>query len=432
VARFVGLLLFLVFAQDWGDGYAKHLGEPLGWAHQILLAPTPINIRPFDIIMLGIVIMAATRRTRPNAALVPPMRGALLLVVATTLLWFAYGMRHGGEFRFASWQTYLILSTVLLAFAVASTFRTPAEFSGLGKWLVAAAMYKAFMCWLSYFTWAQRLVGNTGAYMTSHDDTVLWVVGILVLIVNAVSRRSLKITARNLAGILFLMGAIQWNSRRLAWVSLVMGLIVMYVLFPSGAAKRRINRVARYATPLVLVYVVVGWGRANPIFLPLRSISSVSTHEDSSTLARNAENLGLIATANGAGIFGTGWGVPYSFLTMKYDISGSFELWRYIPHNSILGILAFTDVFGFAGFWIALPTAIYLNSRVAKLAADPQARNVGIIAVAQMIVCTNQLYGDMGIFFPKSMYTIALSYAIALRLPRTTGVWGTPSAKPPA
>ena len=50
--------------------------------------------------------------------------------------------------------------------------------------------------------------------------------------------------------------------------------------------------------PIILVYVVVGWGRANPIFLPLRSLSTVTTKEDGSTLARNAENLGLIATAS--------------------------------------------------------------------------------------------------------------------------------------
>jgi hypothetical protein len=402
----------------------------MGWVYDLLLEPTPIKVRPFDLILLTVLLVASFKRDR-RAMLVAPMRNALLLMLATTMLWFLYGVLRGGEVRFASWQTYLILSDVLLAFTVAATFRTVVDFHGLAKWLLAAALYHAIMCWISYFTWAHDLVGESGTFITTHDDTIQWVVSILVLIVGAVDKRSTGVTLRNVALILFLIGAIQWNSRRLAWVSLAMGLVLMYVLFPQGPAKRRINRVVRVAAPLLLVYVVIGWGRESPLFLPLRSLSSVSTHEDTSTLARNAENLGLIATANDSNFaLGTGWGRPYMFVTMKYDISG-FELWRYIPHNSILGILAFTGVLGFAGFWLALPTAVFLNSRVARLATDPGARSTGIIGAAQLVVCANQLYGDMGIFDLKAMYVVAVSYAIALRLPCVADVW-RPNSKTPA
>jgi len=184
--------------------------------------------------------------------------------------------------------------------------------------------------------------------------------------------------------------------------------------------------------PLIVLYVVVGWGRQNPIFLPLRSFATVSTQEDGSTLARNAENLGLIATANTNGFaFGSGWGRPYIYLTMKYDISASFELWQYVPHNSILGILAFTGLFGAAVFWTMIATAVFLNVRVAKLATDQLSRSVGVIGAAQVVVCLNQLYGDMGIFFFKPMYFLAISFAMAMRLPLVANVWGTP-AKPTA
>jgi hypothetical protein len=40
-----------------------------------------------------------------------------------------------------------------------------------------------------------------------------------------------------------------------------------------------------------------------------------------------------------------------------------------------------------------------------------------------MIVCANQMYGDMGIFSVKTMFVLASSYGIALRLPILTGVW---------
>jgi hypothetical protein len=47
-----------------------------------------------------------------------------------------------------------------------------------------------------------------------------------------------------------------------------------------------------------------------------------------------------------------------------------------------------------------------------------------MIGVAQVIVCANQLYGDMGIFYLEPMYTLAISFAMAIRLPPIAGAWG--------
>jgi hypothetical protein len=425
------ILLFLIFVEDAECLYERHIGAPFYWVHTWLLEPTALKLRGFDLLVLGILLASSFGGGRKSPT-VAPMRSATLLVLWTTIFWFVYGMSRGGDSRFASWQTYLIASTVLLTFTLASTCKTIADFARLGKWLIAAGLYRGMMCWISYFTWGRDTLGGSGSYLTTHDDTITWVVSILILIVHAVEKRSLKITLRNLLLILFFLGAIQFNSRRLAWVSLGMGLVITYLLFPPGAAKRRINRVMRFLFPLLALYVVVGWGRANPIFLPLRSMSSVSTHEDASTLARNAENLGLIATANMSSLlFGTGWGKPYIAISLKYDISAAFELWPYIPHNSILGLLAFTGALGFIGFWLAIPTSVFFNARVARLALDPRARTLGIIGAAQLIVVANQLYGDMGIFFNRPMYVIAVSYAMAMRLPRLTGVWGNANRKTP-
>ncbi len=426
--QLVSFLLFLVFVQDAGCAYSTHLGAPLGWVYDLLLKPTPLELRPFDLIMLVILAVSSSKKRR-EGAYVRPMKNALLVVLATTMVWFGFGLAKGGEVRFASWQTYLILSCVLVAFTVASTFRSVADFQRLGKWLIVASLYRGLMCWISYFTWGRLLVGESGAFLTSHDDTICWVVAILVLTIGAIDKRSVGVTIRNLAIIAFLLGAIQFNSRRLAWVSLSMGFVVLYALLPKGVAKRTMNRALLTVVPMVLIYAAVGWGRGNPIFLPLRALSSVTTQEDGSTLARNAENLGLIATANYSHFFlGTGWGRPYVFLTLKYDISG-FELWRYIPHNSILGLLAFTGVLGFAGFWLPIPTAVFLNARAARLASDPRIRNIALVGAAQLIVSANQLYGDMGLFSLEAMYVMGVSYGIALRLPLLAGVWNASTPK---
>jgi len=436
VKHIVCVLMFLCFAEDWGCAYKSHLGAPLAWVHDVFIEPLPIKVRPLDLVILGVFIAASARK---KVLQVPAMRNALLLAVGTTIVAFAWGLARGGDSRAASWQVYLILSCILFAFTVGTVFRTPADYVTLAKWLMAAAVYRAVFCWVSHFTWGRTSLGEGGAYLTTHDDTIGWVVCILVLIVNTVSKKpSLLVLLRNFVLGVLILGAIQYNNRRLAWVSLGMALIVSYFLFPPGRAKRVVNRVLMVASPLLLLYVVVGWGRGNTIFMPLRSLSTISTQEDASTLARNAENLGLIATGNAFGFgLGSGWGRPYICLTHKYDIS-NFELWQYVPHNSILGLLAFTGVIGFIGFWTAIPTAVFLNARVARLARDPLARNVALVAAAQIVVCANQLYGDMGLFFFKPMYVLGISYAIALRLPRATDLWtpqpvaATPRAAQPS
>jgi hypothetical protein len=426
VPKLVAFLLFLVFIEDSTCAYATRIGAPFGWLRP-LLEPTPIKLRLFDLLMI-LVIFLSKGPKKPGP--VVPMRSALYLILGTTVFTMIRGVATGGDFRFASWQTYLILSMVLTAFAVASACRTPAHYVMLGKWLIAASVYRAAMCWISYFTWAKALVGESGAFMTAHVDTIPWVTSILILIVNMFDKISLLKRLRNLSGILLFLGALQFNSRRLAWVSLIMGFVVAYSLLPKGRMKRRVNRIGLILSPVILAYVGIGWGRPEKIFLPLESLSSVSTKPDASTLARNAENLGLLATAHyNNSLFGTGWGHPYIYLTLKYDISG-FELWRYVPHNSILGLLAFSGVLGFAGFWLAIPTSVFLNARVARLSPDPVARTVCLIGAAQLIVCCNQLYGDMGIFTPGSMYVIAVSYAIAMRIPPVAGAWGAPMMPP--
>jgi hypothetical protein len=431
VKLFLCALLTLCFAEDSGCNYRAYLGAPLAWVNDYLLIPLPIKIRPLDLILLGVLIASSAKRDK-RAANIPQMKFPLYLLLGGTAFFYLYGLFvHGGEARFASWQTYLLICTVLVAFTVASVFRTAADYCTLAKWLMIAATYRAVMCWISYFTWGRANFGWSGAFLTSHDDTIGWVMSIIILLVDAIDRRSTSVTLRNVALVLLFLGAIQFNTRRLAWVSLAMGVFAMYLLFPYGPAKRRVNFVLLFTLPVLLVYVVVGWGSSATIFMPLRSFASVSTQEDGSTLARNAENLGLIATANAWGaVLGSGWGKPYICLTDKYDISKAFELWQYVPHNSILGLLAFTGAAGAAVFWLAMSTASFLNARIARMSTDPKAWKVGIIGVAQLVVCSNQLYGDMGIHSFRVMYVIAMGYAIALRLPRTVGVWDAKERAP--
>ncbi|MGH7270535.1 MAG: hypothetical protein ACREJ3_08905, partial [Polyangiaceae bacterium] len=265
VRRLIALLLFLVLADDATTVYRAYMGAPLAWVEPLLVDALPIKLRLFDVLMLGILVFSSGRRDARGPR-TPPMRNALFLVVGTLVTWFAYGMLRGGDARCASWQTYLMLSMVLTAFTIAANFHTAEHYALLAKTLIAVAVYRGVMCWIFYFAYIQPgSVYPVPIDLTTHHDTVIWVTAIIILIVNALDARSLRITLRNLAGILFFVGAIQFNTRRLAWVSLIMALIVTYFLLPHGAVRRRAKRVVVGMVPVLLLYTVVGWGRKEKI-----------------------------------------------------------------------------------------------------------------------------------------------------------------------
>jgi hypothetical protein len=257
---------------------------------------------------------------------------------------------------------------------------------------------------------------------------------LIVLMMRALWAPSSGARMKNLFYSFVIMIALFLNGRRIAWVSLAMGLFLMVILLPVGKYKRRAMRAVWALGPVMAIYTVIGWGRPEKIFKPLRSLSTVSTQEDGSTKARNMENLGLIATSKYSGLLmGTGWGRPYVEVSNKYSIASFFKLWGYFPHNSVLGILGYTGILGFYGYWLAFPTAMFLNARMARVGTSTIAKQTGIVGAVQLVVCANQFYGDMGIIYPKAVYMMTFSYALALRLPLLVGAWpGPASAAGPA
>jgi len=422
VRRLIATLMFLMFVNESGVGYIDKLPSLFGWVQGLLFDPLPIKLRLFDVL----IIFAGVASARAKAPLVKPLRSAMFLAMGTTVVWFVVGVLRGGDSRVASWQVYLMLASPVAALSIATAFHKAAHFRLLGKAIVAAALFRAVMCVIYYFSYVRNSLEAVPATITIHDDTVLWVVAIIIVVVNFLENRTTQAKLAAYLGIPMMLLAIQFNNRRLAWVSLAGALIVLYFMVPASPLKSRLRRIARVITPVIALYVVVGWGRPERIFKPLSSISSVSSQPDPSTLARNVENLSLIFTASFSPKMGTGWGHRYIELSNKYTIADSFELWPFIPHNSILGLFAYTGFLGFIGYWMMLPTAVYFHARSCRTTKQSQARSVSLVGATMMVVCLNQLFGDMGIFSPQVMYMLSICLGAALRVPVEAEAWTAP------
>jgi O-Antigen ligase len=429
VSRLVAAILFLVLVDEGRNDalYADHMFAPFHWVHGVLLEGI-FGVRPLDVLFLGVLVYG-TLKGGSKVPSVRPMRRSLFVAASVIAMWVAYGLLRGGDANAAGWQVYLILSAILVSFAIASIFKTAEQYIMLMKVVVAAGVYRAFMCIIFYWSFLRNsLISPVPEYATTHDDTVLWTVSIAFLLLSAILLASLRNRVTAAVVIPLLLVAVQINNRRLAWISILGSLVTLYFLLPPSAAKKRARRIVFVVVPVLAIYAAVGWGRPEPIFQPLRAFATVSVSQDNSTKARNVENLGLIATANQGWLLGSGWGQKYVEVSDKYNIH-FFELWPYIPHNSILGLLAYTGYFGFIGFWMIFPTAAFFHARTATYAVRVPDRLIGMTGVVQVLACADQWYGDMGSFSTTTMYTLAMCFAAAMRIPVLSPAWLTEGSK---
>jgi len=435
VRRFVQILLFLAWADEGNSLYAEYMWAPFRWVNEWLIKPVG-KVRPIDALMLMALAYAVSKGAF-RVATVRPIKRTIFGALGVTLLALVYGLSTGGDARAAAWQTYLPFSTILTAFTIAATHHVAEHFVGLLKAFVAVGVVHAVMGIAFHLLYLHSgSIYPYPEYDTTHYDTVLWTASVALLVLLPLRFPSPR--NRLLAAVLvpLMLVAIQFNRRRLAWVSLIADLLTLYFVLPASRVKRTIQRVALSIGPVVLLYVVIGWGRPEGIFRPLRSFQTVSTEEDSSTKARDMENLGLIATATKYGwVMGSGWGQKYVEISSRYNIY-EFELWPYVPHNSVLGLFAYTGYVGFTGFWMLFPMTAFFHARVARQAKRPIDQYMSTVALMQLVVCANLWYGDMGSFSIVTMYTLSSTLAMALRLPIASGVWsnggGVRRAAPPA
>jgi hypothetical protein len=265
--------------------------------------------------------------------------------------------------------------------------------------------------------------------MTTHSDTPLFVVGIVLLVVNAVERRTSRSVLQAVLLSIPIALAIHWNNRRLAWLSLGLSLMLVYLLLPAGRIRRRINQLITVVVPLAALYVIVGWDRSERIFKPVRSIATmVGSQADASSETRDIENWNLIQTLKTSPLLGLGFGHEYYEINQAYSIKEIFAQYRYIPHNSVLGLLAFTGLAGFTGTWQVFAVSAYFNARVLRVAKLPEARAVGLASLIMLVAYMLQAWGDMGLSALTPGVLFSVSLAAAARLPVLVGDWpGTAS-----
>jgi hypothetical protein len=219
------------------------------------------------------------------------------------------------------------------------------------------------------------------------------------------------------------------NGRRLAWVELAAGLATIAALTPWSPAKRTFARALVAASPLFLGYAIAGWSSTSALFKPVQTLRSVvDSKADPSTLWRDLENYNLFYTLRHNPLLGTGYGHGYIEIISLPDVSSSYALYRFLPHNSILGLWAYGGLVGFTVLWTMVVVGLFLAARAYRHAVTVDDRTAALAAVSIIVVYLVYCYGDLGLGTWTSVFTVAPAFAIAGRLAVTTGAWPSRAA----
>lgn len=434
----VGLVLVVESPQDRpADGLWESplygLGELvyLNIGGQVTLPfPAPFSLFELWVLLCAFALLwRRMDRTLPGARLPPALGvygvlGVFLLTVVTLLM---LGMARGGLFQGAYWQVRQLALLPAFGFIFHESLRVGrTDLKALGALIVGAACFKGLLG--VYFHYAVAVPqGLSAKYATTHPDSLLFVGAVLLIVAWLLHRPTWAGFGFGAVVIAWLLLSIHVNDRRIAWMELGAGLAVVGVLAPKGEVRRRAIRTGYVLVPMVALYMAAGWNSTAAVFAPVQALVSVDGESDSSTFAREVENYNMARTIQSSPLFGQGFGHPYREV-VKNEIWRSFELYRYIPHNSIYTLLMIGGLLGFLGLWLPLPFAVFYAVRALRERLDALQSCAALLCVSFVLLFALQAWGDMGTQSYPPVVFAALALAVGGRLAVSAGTW--PSAAP--
>ena len=146
---------------------------------------------------------------------------------------------------------------------------------------------------------------------------------------------------------------------------------------------------------------------------------------DTSTLWRELENYNLVFTYHeSTRCSASGSAGPSSEHIKLPDVTGSYELEPYVPHNSVVGLWAFGGLLGFSLLWAIFPVGFFFTARAYRWASTPMERVTALGAAAVQICYLIQGYADLGFGSWGPVFTVATSYALVGKICVANGAWG--------
>jgi hypothetical protein len=339
---------------------------------------------------------------------------------AALVAYVVWGYISGGSINQAYWQVGKLIWFPLIAIIASVAATRPQGIRRMRKALLFAASVKAIEAVLFKFTYTVPDGESFPMYVTTHSDSVLWATATCILIADWFEERK-RDKRRMLLGLGALYAlAMVFNNRRTVYVAVLAGAFFI-VAVAHRPVKKQLAKLLTVGWPLLVIYIGLGLGTSSQsaIFKPVRMVESVVLQEDTSSDTRDIENTNLLITLRVRQFVGWGFGHPYIEVVQAYDVTQTgFENYRYVPHNSYLGLWAFGGM-GFASiYFLPAVVGIFYAVQARRQSSNVKRRSAAAWSVCAVIAYLIQGWSDIGLQDWVAIMCAGVGLGIGGALPR--------------
>lgn len=365
-------------------------------------------------------------RTRGLGTPRPMIKLAQLCYATIAFTWLVGKVNSGGDSSMAVWQIDRVMYLPAVFLLCQAAFTGPDDYMAVGKVTLAAGLWRAAQATYVRAIIPAKFDEITGEsdlpYATTHHDSMLFgaaVVIVVALVIQRTGPKAIRIAALCLP---VLFAGMIANDRRMVWVQIILVFTALYLITEPNAFKRKLQRVALLAMPLVAAYVAVGWSQKGGVFKPVQIIrSAVDSSTDESTRWRDLENFNLVYTLRMKPIVGVGYG--HGFWEAWPLPQVDYPLERFIPHNSILGLWCYGGYLGFTGLTLLWVGGVYFGVRAYHYCKAPYDKAAALVSFGAILIYYVQCFGDMGLGTFTGVFLIGPALTIACKLAVKSGAW---------
>ena len=396
-----------------------------------ILGIVPVSTMEIFLFVLFLILLRRRKtRSKIDGEVVPtptPLIRLAQISLGTSMLTWIHGLAFGGDFSKSLWQVNAVIYLPIVFLLMQAGLRGPQDHWALARVFLVAAAYK---CLLAVYVVENILLPEDSgvwnrrpAYGTAHADSMLFALSFVIILAPLLDRVDRRWKRLVMVMLPILLLGTSANNRRLAWVQIAAVAFVLYIVSKETKIKRFVRRAVFVAVPLSLAYVAAGWNSAyGRFFKPVRLLRSVvDAKSDLSTQWRDFENVNIIATFRDNPVLGSGFGHPYQEVVVLPAIA--YELERYIPHNSLLGLWAYAGYLGFAGMTLLWVAGIYYAMRAYHAATDPTLRAAAVVSFGAVPIYLGQCWGDLGLGTWTGVFIMGSALTVAGKLAVLTGQW---------
>ncbi len=215
--------------------------------------------------------------SKDSRELAAPVIWGMLIAGLTIGFHVLVGWLRGGDIQMAKIQVQGYLQLLAAAYLFGVSLRGPRDYRLAGKVIVAAACIKAAMAVWIRFILPPAFPNSFGVmtemeYATSHGDSLLFACAIIVLVGPLLYRPQARQLRWVLLTLPLIVAGLFANDRRIAWVQIVLGLVLVLGMNLRHVRTRKLVRIGVLLSPVLLAYVLAGWWLPSRVFGPVHFV----------------------------------------------------------------------------------------------------------------------------------------------------------------